>query len=59
MRPGRKPHDLSEHIIGAASQTPSAEPTPSLPARAKPHGSAEEQSHQPHQGHEGREYSDV
>lgn len=43
-QPGTKPHDLSEHISGAASQTPCAEPTPSLPAQAEPYTPAAEQS---------------
>lgn len=57
IQPSTEPHDLSEHINRAASQTPSAKPTLSLPAQAEPCSSAAEQSHRPYQGQEWREWS--
>lgn len=56
IQPGTKAHSLSEHISGAASQTPRVEPTQSFPARAEPCNSAAEHSHQTHQGQEEREW---
>lgn len=45
FQPGTRHPDLSEHINGAASQTPCTEP--SFPAQVESHSSAAVQSHTP------------